>query len=141
MYNKILIALENGISDQSLLPHISELAKIHHSSILLVHVADGWAARNYEDLQLVESEEMKKDRQYLEETADKLRAKGLEVTTLLALGDPPQEILKTAEQEECDLIAMTSHGHTFFADLFFGSTIEEVRHKTSIPLLIVKMRV
>lgn len=138
MYKKILVALENSNYDHSLLPHITELAKFHHSDLLILHVADGWVARHYDDLELAESDEMKKDRQYLEETAKKLRAEGLKVATYLALGNPPEEILKTAEREKCDLIAMTSHGHRFLADLFYGSTIEEVRHRSSIPILVVK---
>ena len=138
MYKKILVALENSVADQTLLPHITELAKFHKSHLFLVHVADGWVARHYDDMLLNESEEMIKDRQYLKETAENLKLTGLEVSTHLALGDPPKEILTLAEKESCDLIAMTSHGHRFFADIFYGSTIEEVRHESLIPLLIVK---
>ena len=137
MYQKILVALENGKADQSLLPHIAELAKLHKSKLLLVHVADGWAARNYDQLQLRESQDMIEDRAYLDETAKQLRKRGLAVETCLALGDPPAEILKTAKREQCDLIAMTTHGHRLLADLFYGSTIEHVRHRSMIPLLIV----
>jgi manganese transport protein len=137
MYQKILVALENGRADKSLLPHIAELAKLHNSKLLLVHVADGWVARNFDKLQLRESQEMVEDRAYLEETAAELKKQGLAVETFLALGDPPTEILKTAEKEQCDLIAMTTHGHRLLADIFYGSTIEEVRHRSMIPLLIV----
>ena len=138
MYQKILVALENSRADKSLLPHVAELAKRLHSQLLLVHVADGWVARNFEKLKLAESEEMKQDREYLEKTATQLRGEGLSVSAHLALGDPPREILKTAEAENCDLIAMTSHGHRLIGDLLFGSTIHEVRHKTSIPVLLVR---
>ena len=138
MYRKILVALENSQADESLLPHVAELAKRLHSQLLLVHVADGWVARNFDKLKLAESEEMKADRTYLEQTAAQLRSQGLQVTAHLALGDPPQEILKTAEAEHCSLIAMTSHGHRLIGDLLFGSTIHEVRHKTSIPVLLVR---
>lgn len=138
MYKKILVALENSPADQSLLPHVEQLALTLHSQLLLVHVAEGWAARHYEDLVLKESEEMIKDREYLEKTVEGLRKKGISVSTYLALGEPSQEILHTAEREGCDLIAMTSHGHRFLADLFLGSTIEEVRHRSTIPILVVK---
>jgi len=138
VYRKILVALENSRVDKSLLPHVSELARLMHSHLLLVHVADGWVARNYDRLKLCESEEMKADRAYLEQTAAQLRAEGLSVSLHLALGDPPTEILKTAEAENCDLIAMTSHGHRLVGDLLFGSTIHEVRHRTSIPVLLVR---
>ena len=138
MYQKILVALENSRADKSLLPHVAALAKRLHSRLLLVHVADGWVARNFDQLKLAESEEMKTDRNYLESTATRLRDDGLEVTTHLALGDPPKEIIKTAERENCDLIAMTTHGHRLLGDLILGSTIHEVRHTTSIPILLVR---
>lgn len=138
MYQKILVALENSQADESLLPHVTELAKRFRSQLLLVHVADGWVARNFNRLKLAESEEMKMDRAYLESTAAQLRAEGLEVTSHLALGDPPTEILRSAQAEKCDLIAMTAHGHRLLGDLFFGSTIHEVRHKSFIPILLVR---
>jgi len=138
MYRKILVALENTHADQSLLPHVTALAKRLESHLLLVHVADGWVARNFEKLKLAESDEMKADKEYLERTAARLRAEGLSVSAHLALGDPPREILKTAEVGHCDLIAMTSHGHRLLGDLIFGSTIHEVRHRTAIPVLLVR---
>jgi manganese transport protein len=138
MYRKILVALENSVADASLLPHIEQLAKLMHSQLLLVHVADGWVARNFNQLKLAESEEMKSDRAYLETTAANLRKSGLDVTAVLALGDPPTEILKTAEREKCELIAMTGHGHRLLGDLIFGSTIHKVRHQSFIPVLLVR---
>jgi manganese transport protein len=138
MYQKILVALENSRADRSLIPHVAELAKRLKSQLLLVHVADGWVARNFNQLKLAESEEMKEDRNYLESTAQRLRTDGLEVTTHLALGDPPGEILKTAERGNCDLIAMTTHGHRLLGDLIYGSTISQVRHKASVPILLVR---
>jgi nucleotide-binding universal stress UspA family protein len=138
MYKKILVALENGRADEAILPHIAELARRLGSALLLVHVADGFAARNFEQLKLAESDEMRADRLYLETIAGRLRATGLVVTTELALGNPPTEILKTAQGRGCDLIAMTSHGHKLVGDFFLGSTIDKVRHNTAIPLLVVR---
>ena len=140
MYKKILIALENGPADATIIPHVAELAGHFGSEILLLHVADGFAARCFDQLKLAESEEIKEDRAYLEKIAGKLRAKKLSVFTMLAMGDPPAEILKTAVEEKCDLIAMTSHGHRFFGDLFHGSTITKVRHDTQIPLLVLRAK-
>ena len=138
MYRKILVALENSRADKSLLPHVTALAQQLGSELLLVHVADGWVARNFNQLKLAESDEMKADRDYLTNTATHLRAQGLTVATQLALGDPPAEILKTAQAEHCDLIAMTSHGHRLIGDIIYGSTINEVRHKSAIPVLLVR---
>ena len=138
MYRKILVALENTTADKALLPHVTQLARQLESQLLLVHVADGWAARHYNRLKLAESEEMKADRAYLTGVMEKLKSEGLSVSVQLALGDPPTEILKAAEAEKCDLIAMASHGHRLLGDLVFGSTIHEVRHRTSIPVLLVR---
>ena len=138
MYQKILVALENSRADEALLPHIIELAKLHDSELVLVHVADGFVARNYDQLKLAESQEMKDDRAYLESSAQKLRSQGLKVSTLLELGDPGKGILKAAQDRQCDLIAMTAHGHRLIGDLIFGSTIRKVRHSTSIPVLLIR---
>ena len=138
MYRKILVALEHSPRDTCVISEITELAGLLKSELLLVHVADGWVARNFDALQMAESEEMKSDREYLEKVAAQMRESGLTVKTVLALGNPPDQILKTATAEDCNLIAMTTHGHKLFADLIFGSTIERVRHDSKIPLLLVR---
>lgn len=138
MYRKILVALENSRADETLLPHVADLAALLGSELVLIHVADGFAARHFETLKLAESEEMRLDRLYLERQAAELTGRGLRVSVHLALGNPPAEILKAADTAGCDLIAMTSHGHRFLGDIFHGSTITAVRHKSAIPLLIVR---
>lgn len=138
MYRKILVALDTTPSDQELLPAITQLAALLKSELLLLHVADGWAARNFEQLNLAESEEMQKDMTYLEETAARVRAEiGLEVSVHLAMGNPPDQILKVAESEKCDLIAFASHGHRLVGDIIHGSTIETVRHKARVPIIAI----
>lgn len=137
MYKKILVALENSPSDEPLIAHVAQLAQLLKSKLLLVHVAEGFAARHFDQLKLAESEEMKADHAYLAAVQEKLLASGLNVYSHMALGNPPDEIVKTAESEQCDLIAMGAHGHRFLGDLVHGSTIEPVRHKTSVPVLIV----
>ena len=140
MYKHILIPLENSATDQAILHHVKPLVKLPGAKLLLLHVADGWVARNFNTLKLAESEEMKNDRAYLETVAGQLRSEGFSVETALALGDPPAEILKVAEGGNCDLIAMAGHGHRFFGDLFHGSTITQVRHHTNIPLLVLRAK-
>lgn len=138
MYKKILVALENGPADETLVPHIAALAKRLGSELFLVHVADGFAARNFDQLKLTESDEMRADQRYLEDRAASLRGEGLVVGLELARGNPPTEILKSAIAHGCDLIAMASHGHKVIGDILFGSTIDKVRHNTLIPLLVVR---
>ena len=138
MYPKILVALDLTAADETLLPHIAQLASRMKSELLLVHVADGWVARNFDQLNLSESEEMREDWKRLESTADRLRAEtSLQVGTRLALGDPPSQILQLAQAENVDLIAMASHGHRLVGDIIHGSTIEAVRHKARVPILVI----
>lgn len=138
MYQKILVALDTTASDRVLLTHIARLAVLAQAELLLLHVADGWAARNFTQLNLAASEEMKADADYLTETATRLRTEtGLIIGSRLALGSPPEQILKIAEEENCDLIAVASHGHRLLGDIIHGSTIESVRHRTRVPLLVV----
>lgn len=138
MYRKILVALENGRADATLLPHISQLARQLGAELLLLHVADGWAARNFDQLKLSESDEMRADRDYLARCATELQQTGLTVTTELALGNPPAEIVRVAAAQQCDLIALASHGHRLIGDIIHGSTIDSVRHHTTTPLLVVR---
>lgn len=140
MYNTILVPVENRETDQTILRHIRALARLTHAKLMLVHVADGWVARNFEQLQLQESEEMKEDRQYLAGLAEQLRAEGYEVTSMLAMGDPATEIIKLARAEPVDLIAMTTHGHRLISDLLHGSTADKVRHEVDIPVLLLKAK-
>ena len=72
MYKNILIAIENSEADRTVLEHVQQLAKLTGAALLLVHVADGWVARNYDELALRESEEMKDDRAYLARVQDQL---------------------------------------------------------------------
>jgi nucleotide-binding universal stress UspA family protein len=140
MYKTILVPVENRASDQTILRHIRALARLAGSKLILVHVADGWVARNFEEFELQESEEMKLDRQYLAEIQTELRAEGFEVSSVLALGDPATEIIKLATSEPVDLIAMTTHGHRGVSDLLYGSTADKVRHSVEVPVLLLKVQ-
>jgi len=138
MYRRILVAVENSTADQTILSHVTSLAKLTGAALLLVHVADGWAARNFKQLQLRESEEMKSDRAYLEQLRDKLTREGFSVQTELAMGDPATELIRTAETHDVDLIAMSTHGHRFVADLLHGATADRVRHLVRVPVLLLR---
>ncbi|MEA3245788.1 MAG: universal stress protein [Gemmatimonadota bacterium] len=140
MYKRILVPLENTKTDAAILDHVVQLAKHDGASLVLIHVADGFAARNLKQLDLRESEEMQKDRAYLNETAARLAAEGLRVESVLATGDPTREITEAADREHCDLIAMGTHGHRWVKDLLFGSVAEAVRHRTLVPVLMVRQQ-
>ena len=138
MYRRILVAIENSTADQTILSHVTGLAALMRAELLLVHVADGWAARHFDDLVLRESEEMKGDRAYLDRLAAGLTAQGLSVSTELALGDPAHELIRVATEWNADLIAMSTHGHRFIGDLIRGTTVDHVRHVAKIPVLLLR---
>lgn len=138
MYRRILVALENSAADRTILRHVSQLARLTGAELLLVHVADGWVARNFDKLQLRESEEMKADRLYLERVRGDLVGQGLKVQAELAMGDPATELIRTAETQSVDLIAMSTHGHRFLADVLHGTTADRVRHLVKVPVLLLR---
>ena len=138
MYKRILVAIENSGADRTILAHAGDLALLTGAEVLLVHVADGWAARNFDQLKLRESEEMQADRAYLERVRGELAGRGLRVETLLAMGDPATELIRAAEQQQVDLIAMSTHGHRFIADLLHGTTADRVRHLVKVPVLLLR---
>jgi len=138
MYKRILVPLEHSPADDTILRHITGLAKLCGSEVVLLHVADGWVARNIMQLNLRESEEMKEDRAYLERVCAELRGAGVEADAVLAAGDPAKEIAAAAEREQCDLIAMATHGHRLLEDVVRGSTATALRHITRIPILMVR---
>ena len=138
MYKRILVAIENSPYDRAILEHVSPLARMCDASVVLVHVADGWVARTADQLSLRESEEMKEDREYLSTLARDLEADGVRVEAVLAGGDPGKEIVAAAEREGCDLIAMATHGHGLIKDVLYGTVVWTVRHRTEIPVLLVR---
>lgn len=140
MYKLILVPLEVSPADETILEHITKLARECGAKLVLVHVADGFAARHQEQLNLADSEEIEHDRAYLEQVRRRLEAEGFDVETHLACGEPANEILKLAEAIGADLIAMATHGHRFVRDLISGSVASQVRHKTDIPVLLVRAK-
>jgi nucleotide-binding universal stress UspA family protein len=138
MYRRILVAVENSPADLTILTHVSELARLTGAELLLVHVADGWAARNFDQLQLRESEEMKSDRTYLEQLQADLVGRGFIVDTRLAMGDPASELVRVSQEQGVDLIAMSTHGHRLLGDILHGATADRVRHLVKVPVLLLR---
>jgi len=136
MYGKILITLDATPTDRAILEHVRTLAKLHGSRIALLHVADGWAARTHGPDAV--SPEVEEDRQYLERVRTDLAAEGLSVQATLAYGDPVTEIVRWVEQEGCDLIAMSTHGHRLLSDLVLGTTASRVQHRVTVPVLLLR---
>ena len=140
MYQRILVAVEHSAADRTILDHVRDLARLTRGRLLLLHVADGWAARAFDELQLRESEEMREDREYLEALAQDLRAAGLQADWRLERGDPATQIIRVVADERVDLVAMATHGHRLLGDLVHGTTVNRVRHELEVPVLLLRAK-
>lgn len=138
MYSNILVAIEHSGADRAVLSHVRDLARLTGARLLLVHVADGWVARHFDELNLRESEEIRADREYLGQLCEDMVRQGFDTRARLAMGDPATQLVKVAAEEAVDLIAMATHGHRFLNDLLRGSTADRVRHNVRVPVLMVR---
>jgi nucleotide-binding universal stress UspA family protein len=138
MYGTILVTLEGTPTDQAIIEHIQRLARLAGSRVHLLHVADGWAARTYGPDAI--SAEITEDTDYLRTVKERFLAAGIPTDAELAYGDPVKEIIRWVEQNGCDLVAMSTHGHRLIADIFLGSTASRVQHSIRVPVLLLRAR-
>lgn len=136
MYEKILVTLDHSPSDRTIIEHIKRLAHLCHSRVVLLHVADGWAARKFGADAV--GQEVTDDRAYLGTVRQELEESGIPVEAELAYGEPKKEIVKWVEEKGCSLIAMSTHGHKFLGDIFLGTTASHVQHRVAVPVLLLK---
>lgn len=138
MYDTILVTVDGTATDRAIIEHVKQLAKLAGSRLVLLHVADGWAARTYGPDAV--SPEIAEDTAYLEHLLSEFEAAGIRAEAELAYGDPAKEIVKWVQQKGCDLIAMSTHGHGFLADVFLGTTATQVQHSVSVPVLLLRAK-
>ena len=138
MYDTILVTLDGTPTDRAIIEHIKQLAKLAHSRLVLLHVADGWAARTYGPDAV--SPEIAEDTLYLEKVRSEFQALGIPTEAELAYGEPANEIIKWVRQKGCDLVAMSTHGHRFLSDVFLGTTASRVQHSISVPVLLLRAK-
>ena len=136
MYDKILVTLDATRTDRAIIDHVKPLAKLMNSRIVLLHVATGWAARAYGSDAV--SPEIDEDTAYLSRVCSELQAEGISSEIELAYGDPAKEIIRWVNEKGCDLVAMSTHGHRFIADLFLGTTANRVQHRITVPVLLLR---
>lgn len=138
MYQTILVTLDGTPTDRAIIEHVKQLAKFAHSRVVLLHVADGWAARTYGRDAV--SAEITEDTAYLDKVLVEFQSAGIPADAELAYGEPADEIIKWVQQKGCDLVAMSTHGHRFLADVFLGTTANRVQHRISAPVLLLRAK-
>jgi nucleotide-binding universal stress UspA family protein len=138
MYKTILVTLDGTSTDRAIIGHVKELAKLAKAKVVLLHVADGWAARTYGPDAI--SPEITQDTAYLKKIKSEFQSEGIVTAAELAYGDPVKEIVNWVKQKGCDLVAMSTHGHRFLADIFLGTTASRVQHSISVPVLLLRAK-
>jgi nucleotide-binding universal stress UspA family protein len=138
MYKKILITLDGTATDRAIIEHIKQLAVVMRSEVTLLHVADGWAARQFGADAV--SPEIREDSEYLDKVRVEFESASISVRSELAFGNPADEIIRWIHEKGCDLVAMSTHGHRLVDDLLRGTTVTKVRHNVSVPVLLVRAK-
>lgn len=135
LYHRVVVALDFSSSDNGVVQHALSLAQ-KNSEYLFVHIVESAAALVFGD----ETEDLESlsDEQRLENYAKSMRRQGFQIQLKIGYGNPKVLIPQLAEEFNAQLLVMGAHGHGWFKDLLFGTTIESVRHKVKIPVLIVR---
>ena len=130
IYRKILVTMDCSSVDDAIIEHVSALALQNSSQVSLLHVIHSHTLDQERVLR-----EMSEP--FLESRCKILQGKGIDARILIRSGEPDTEILKEIRNEDYDLVAMATHGHSFIGDTLFGSVSRTLKHTISIPLLLI----
>ena len=131
VYKKILVTIDCSPVDNAIVEHVALLAVQNSAQVSLLHVVHAHTLDQRRELNA-------RAETSLEKHCEKLRAQKIEVCKIMPCGEPGEQILKEIENGDYDLVAMALHGHKFPGDILFGSVSEILKHKISIPLLLLK---
>jgi manganese transport protein len=138
MYKTILVTLDGTPTDRAIIDHVKLLGRTMQSRVVLLHVVASATAKyhgeNAGDKEVAESQA------YLARIQAEYAAEGIPAEVALAYGEPVKEIVNWVRQNGCDLVAMSTHGHKFVADLVLGTTAIKVQHSISVPVLLLRAK-
>ena len=136
-YNKknIAVSVDFSSADEAALNNAFALGG-DQATYTLIHVVETVGAMVYGEN--IDDHETLIDEKLLKEYQEILSEKGFKVQTRLGFGKPTKIIPEIINEGNFDLLVMGTHGHTGFKDIIFGTTVDKLRHKISIPLFIVK---
>ncbi len=130
VYKKILVAMDCSSVDDVIIEHVSALALQNNAQVYLIHVVHSHTLDQERVLH-------KRTEALLKSRCEALQAKGIEAHIVIRSGEPDEEILMEIEGKDYDLVAMATHGHSFLGDILFGSVSRTLKHKISVPLLLI----
>ncbi|CAN5118110.1 Nramp family divalent metal transporter [soil metagenome] len=132
--HKIAVALDFSANDEKLLAYAIAQKK-HEATYLLMHIVETASAKYLGDA--ADDYETRKDLERLEQYALQLNSMGYETEIHLGYNNRVQEIVRIVNTAKADLLVMGAHKHSGLKDILYGETVDQVRHKISIPVLIV----
>jgi manganese transport protein len=133
--DRIAIAVDFSAGDANLIK--SAIAQAHAGTeLILIHVVESVTASYFQEIS--DDEESRKDRERLAIYAATLTDNGYKVHYVLGYKNRVKEIVRIVHLTDAQLLVMGAHHHYGWKDYFFGETIESVRHKVKIPVLIVQ---
>ena len=138
MYKTILVTLEGTPTDRAIIEHVKRLAAALQSRVVLLHVVSGVPARIHGSN--AAGREVEEGTAFLQAVCAEFTKAGISAETELAFGDPGKEIINWVNKKGCDLVAMSTHGHQFVADLVLGTTAFRVQHSLRVPVLMLRAR-
>ena len=131
----IAAALGRDANDTAIVSRALSLARAEKALLTLIHVTDSALAQVYSTD--VYDAHTRDDEHYLMEIMEEVRSSDVMVEIALAYGDPAKELVKFATTHSVDMLVMGSHGHRLLGDLLWGETVDPVRHRVDIPVLVV----
>lgn len=135
IYNRVAITIDfSNIDNQTIRSALAQGG--FRARYLLLHVVETAGAMVYGSD--IADEESSKDTLFLENYQKQLIEKGYNVEIKIGFGNPKSRIPIMVKEFQADLLVMGAHGHKFFKDLIFGTTVDTVRHRVGIPVLIVR---
>ena len=146
MYKKILVPLDRSKRAEAILQHVENLALRYKAKVILMKVttirpvAISPSRKPYEQYRKDLEAQEKRDKEYLADMQGVFREKGIDTATYLTQGPVVEEIITKAEQENADLIAITSHGRGGLSRAFYGSVSAALLHRIDRPLLLIRSR-
>jgi len=136
-YRKILVPLDHTGRDRDAIAHAAAMAKQQNAKLYLLHVEEGVTSQIYGPLS--STAEVEAGDQYLHQIVRDLQNQQIPVEMVVRHArTPTREIVRYAQELQPDLVVMGAHGHKGLKDIVFGTTINAVRHKLKVPLLIVR---
>jgi len=145
MYKTILVPLDGSKRAENILKHVERLSFCYNAKVIFLQVLKPLARGDYAilDPKLYKrqlDDQLREAKKYLDGYKGQFREKNIDSKTLVVIGSVVKEILRAAEQEKADLIAICSHGRGGLARLFYGSVASGVLNRVDRPLLVIRAR-